>query len=271
MLTLTKIWVSPVTGDTVTFAISGTQVSGAVGGNSTAPSTTNNATATAVVGSTVNLAETLGAGNLGVYFPSLACVANGNSLTVTNNSITMPNAPVTCTWTNQFLAFTLSLGISKSTGTPFANAGQQVSFTIVVTATGGNGSGSVLTDLPVAGFTPSSIACTGASGGAACPAAGNVTLANLQGAGITLSTLPDGGSLTFLLSGTFTLTSGSLVNTATATPPVGSPVQSDALITAISPLPPPTQPIPTLGEYALIALMLLLTVLGGAAARRMRR
>ena len=99
-MTLTKSWVNGTAGDTTTLTISGAQVSGAVGGSSTAPATTTNATATASVGSTVNLAETLGGGNVGSYTASLACTANGSPLTVTNNTITMPNAAVTCTFTN---------------------------------------------------------------------------------------------------------------------------------------------------------------------------
>ena len=56
--------------------------------------------ATASVGSTVNLAETLGVSNVGSYTASLACTAGGSPLTVTGNTITMPNAAVTCTFTN---------------------------------------------------------------------------------------------------------------------------------------------------------------------------
>ncbi len=69
-------------------------------GDSTAPSTTTNAVATASVGSTVNVAEVLGLVNVGSYTASLACAANGSPLTVTNNLFTMPNAAVTCTFTN---------------------------------------------------------------------------------------------------------------------------------------------------------------------------
>ena len=48
----------------------------------------------------MNLAEALGGGNVGSYTPSLACTANGSPLPVTGNTITMPNAAVTCTFTN---------------------------------------------------------------------------------------------------------------------------------------------------------------------------
>ena len=100
-VTLTKSWVSAVAGDTTSLDISGDQVTNApVLGTSTAPSTTTPAVATASVGSTVNLAEMLGAGNVGSYTASLACTANGSPLTVTGNTITMPNAAVTCTFTN---------------------------------------------------------------------------------------------------------------------------------------------------------------------------
>src|SRR5262249_57977172 len=87
-VTLTKTWVNAIAGDTTTLTISGTQVTNAVGGNSTAPSTTNNATATAVVGSTVNLAETLGGGSAGAHTPALTCLSGGNPVTLTTATTT---------------------------------------------------------------------------------------------------------------------------------------------------------------------------------------
>src|SRR5207245_85883 len=89
-ITLTKAWVNAVAGDTANpLAISGPQVTGAVNGSSTAPNTTTPATATAVSGSTVTLAETLGGGNQGTYSTALACTTNNGQtvVTVTNNTI----------------------------------------------------------------------------------------------------------------------------------------------------------------------------------------
>ena len=55
-VSLTKIWVNALSGDTAALTISGAQVS-AVAGSSTAPGTVTPATATAAVGSTVHLTE----------------------------------------------------------------------------------------------------------------------------------------------------------------------------------------------------------------------
>ena len=98
-VSLTKIWVNALSGDTAALTISGAQVS-AVAGSSTAPGTVTPATATAAVGSTVHLAEVLGTGNRGVYTTGLACSTTGGPVAVTNGDIVMPNAAVTCTFTN---------------------------------------------------------------------------------------------------------------------------------------------------------------------------
>ena len=98
-MTLTKSWLSAVAGDTTLLVISGDQVTdGPVlalarrrrrrprGGNG-------------IRWLAMDLAETLGVSNVGNYTASLACTANGSPLTVTGNTITMPNEAVTCTFT----------------------------------------------------------------------------------------------------------------------------------------------------------------------------
>ena len=127
-------------------------------------------------------------------------------------------------------------------------------------------------DPAVSGFVASAISCTGATNNAACPAPANVTLVNLQGAGIVLPTFPASSTITFQLSGTFTQSSGSVVNTATVTNPASVPVQtqsSAATVSAQSAAPPAN--IPTTSEQALLALMLLLAVAGATYLRRVRR
>jgi hypothetical protein len=100
----------------------------------------------------------------------------------------------------------------------------------------------------------------------------NVTLANLQGAGIVLPTFPANSTITFQLSGTFTQTNGSVTNTATVTSGPQAPVQtqsSSATVSVQSAAPPSN--IPTTSEQALLALMLLLAVAGATYLRRVRR
>jgi hypothetical protein len=84
-----------------------------------------------------------------------------------------------------------------------------------------------------------------------------------------LGSFPAGSTYVFTVSGTFTLTSGSLTNTATACPPpaLSNAVQCDDGTTTVTVFVP-IEVIPTLSEYALMALMLLLATLGGVYVRR---
>ncbi|MBK9605469.1 MAG: hypothetical protein IPO58_03235 [Betaproteobacteria bacterium] len=155
-----------------------------------------------------------------------------------------------------------------STTTPLRNG--PLSFTITASNAGpGSANNSVLKDPAIPGYTATGVTCS-AAGGAICPAGTSAQLlAALQDpAGLLLPTLPVGGQLTFVLSGTFTLPSGSLTNVATLFPPVGVPT-SAVVATALVALP--VGVIPTLGEYTLMALMLLLMVAGGIGARRAQR
>ena len=68
-------------------------------------------------------------------------------------------------------------------------------------------------------FTATALACTSASGGAVCPA--SPTVAQLQGGGVSIPTLPVGGSVTFTLTGTAG-TGTQIRNTATVAPPPGT-------------------------------------------------
>src|SRR4029079_14584090 len=165
--------------------------------------------------------------------------ANIGGLSNLTNAVTP-----SCVTVNGF-AFSITKVASASSVPP----NSAVSFTITVGNPGpGSANGSIFTDPAVAGFTASGVSCTGATGGAACPVV--VTLAALQGAGITIATFPAGGSLTFTLDGTFTLSTGSVTNTATISPPPGLPVtpqSASATVVAFV----PAQIIPTLSEYAL--------------------
>lgn len=96
---------------------------------------------------------------------------------------------------------TANLTLTKSNGASTVSAGGTTSYTLTVANLGpGDASNSVLKDPATMGLTCTAASCSGASGGAVCPAAGNVTVANLQGAGVTLPTLPANSTLTFQLS-----------------------------------------------------------------------
>ena len=241
-VTLTKSWVNSVAGDTATLTISGAQVSGAVGGSSTAPSTTTNATATASLGSTVNLAETLGGGNVGSYTASLACTANGSPLTVTNNTITMPNAAVTCTFTNTAAtAATNSVTLTKSWVNGIAGD------TVTLTISGAQVSGAVGGSSTAPSTTTNATAT--ASVGSTVNLAETLGGDNVGSYTASLACTANGSPLT-VTNNTITMPNAAVTCTFTNT--------AAAVPTAV----------PTLSEWAMLALVLVLIRIGYARLRR---
>ena len=112
-----------------------------------------------------------------------------------------------------------NLTIAKS-GPANVNAGAAAAYSLVI----GNGgplaaAGALVQDPAVANFSATGVACSGASGGAACPAPAQLTVANLQGAGIAIPSLPSGGSVTLVVSGT--AGTANITNTAAITAPPG--------------------------------------------------
>lgn len=94
-----------------------------------------------------------------------------------------------------------SLSVTKSNAVATVTAGGSMTYTLTVTNTGpSDASNTVVADPIVPGVTCSTLACSGAFSGAVCPTVGSTTVAYLQGAGITVPTLPSGSSVTFSLS-----------------------------------------------------------------------
>src|SRR5450631_642373 len=112
-----------------------------------------------------------------------------------------------------------NLTIAKS-GPANVNAGAAVAYNLVI----GNGgplgaAGTLVQDPAVANFSATGVACSGASGGAACPVPAQLTVGNLHGAGIAIPALPSGGSVTLVVSGT--AGTANITNTAAITAPPG--------------------------------------------------
>ena len=103
-----------------------------------------------------------------------------------------------------------NLAISKSNGVVLPatlTSGAVTTYTIVASNAGlGAANGAVVTDPVVAGLSVTAVTCTGATGSAACPLPGNVSVALLQGSGIVIPTLPSGGTVTFTVTATVTAT-----------------------------------------------------------------
>ncbi len=150
--------------------------------------------------------------------------------------------------------------------------GQPLSFTIVVTNKGpAAANGAIITDPAIPFYTVSNpVVCVGTTGGASCPAP--LTVAALQGSGMTVATFPAGATITLRIDGIASLASGQLVNTATVKPPPGIPggsVSAAAVVASVASVP--VEAIPTLNWTALIALMLLVGLGTPLYLRKARR
>ncbi len=158
-------------------------------------------------GQILNAATISGDGGLaGTSNPVSYAVKAAPAISVTKSATPASGTTVT---SGQVITYTL---VVKNTGD--ANTASAY-YSLVVTNSGpAAADNAVVTDPAVANFTATTVNCGSASGGAVCPA--SPTVAELQGAGITIATLPSGGSLTFTVSGTAGVT-GSIANTATIT------------------------------------------------------
>lgn len=95
-----------------------------------------------------------------------------------------------------------ALSITKaSTPASGFTAGQTVTYTIVLTNAGPqSANNAIFKDTPSAGLNCTSVSCTAASGSASCTPYAGVTIAQLLGSGITLSSFPAASSLSFAVS-----------------------------------------------------------------------
>ena len=172
--------------------------------------------------------ESMAAGStstLANYATSLTCTnKNTGSATamptgLAASSYTFPplsyGDSINCVFTDT--AYRANLAVAK-TGTTTAVGGGPVSYTIAVTNGGPTAAnGAAVTDPAVANFTATAVSCGAATGGAVCPAAAALTVASLQGSGISIPTLPSGGGLTLTVSGT--AGAGNISNTAAIAAP----------------------------------------------------
>ncbi|MDO8278892.1 MAG: hypothetical protein Q7T63_12285 [Burkholderiaceae bacterium] len=101
----------------------------------------------------------------------------------------------------------VDLYVTKTNSLSAVTAGVTVSYEVTVVNNGPNAAnGAVLTDTPSSGMSCTSVTCTGAEGGAACPVAGSnpgeLSIGNLlpPGGGVTLSSLPANSTIDFSLT-----------------------------------------------------------------------
>lgn len=126
------------------------------------------------------------------------------TLTGTTVDVTPSNNTVTVTST---VSPAGSLTVAKTNAVGTLTAGQTTSYTITVTNSGpGNATNSVVTDPATTGLSCTTVTCSLASGAAVCPVPPALSIANLQGSGVTVATFPANSSLNFLVGCTVTAT-----------------------------------------------------------------
>jgi uncharacterized repeat protein (TIGR01451 family) len=114
--------------------------------------------------------------------------------------------------------------IAKTDGKTVITPGDTSTYTVTITNNTGitlssaNGNAAVFKDPAVTNLTVSSVTCAVTTGTATCPAAGSVTVAAMQGAGITIPSMANGSVVTFTVNAQLVNNpTGTLINTATVT------------------------------------------------------
>jgi uncharacterized repeat protein (TIGR01451 family) len=126
------------------------------------------------------------------------------TLTGTTVDVTPSNNTVTVTSTVSPAA-TLTIAKTNAVGT--LTAGQTTSYTITVINSGpGNATNTVVADPATTGLSCTAVTCSVASGAAVCPVAPALSIANLQGSGVTVATFPANSSLDFVVTCSVTAT-----------------------------------------------------------------
>ncbi|MEI2457460.1 DUF6923 family protein [Lysobacter firmicutimachus] len=119
------------------------------------------------------------------------------------------------------------LAISKTNNQTIYAPGQSISYVLVASNAGPAAvTNAVFADPAIANFNVTGVTCASPVGGAVCPAVGGapgqLSIANMQGSGVNIPSLPTGGSVTFTVSGTVASNAtGNLTNTAQIALPNG--------------------------------------------------
>lgn len=200
-----------------------------------------------------------------------ATVTNTATVTPPAGSLCLPDNTVgPCTASVSTPTAVPQISVTKVANVSTLTAGGKVVYTLTVRSTGQAPThGTVVTDAVPAGITAMTWTCTGADGGVCPHASGSGALNE------TIATMPAGSSVTYTLEGTLSLTpTATVTNTASVTPPVGAvcasgdpagPCTASASLSA-TPLAP--TPVPTLSQWALMLLSLLLVGAGAEVTRR---
>lgn len=145
------------------------------------------------------------------------CTSNLNPVPNTKSKCNVPDGTVLADVLKSTIELVVLPDISKTDGISTVTAGDSTTYTVVITNTTGTTlSNAIFQDPAVTNLTVNTLSCS-AAGGASCPA--TYTIANMQGGGITLPSMPVNSSVTFAINTTVNSSTpvGTLTNTASVT------------------------------------------------------
>ena len=199
-LAVNKQWQNAAVGDQATVTVTGGTVTTLPSVNSTAntPNETDSGAAQEIIsGVDYTISETLNAGNTFSYVNSLSCTGSGDS--DVSDGVLTPTASdtsIVCTYLNRLPEADIS--VTKSDGDLQFEPGKTVTYQIVVTNNGPESAdGLLVSDVLPAGLNSVTWTCSAVSGAACANASGSGDVSE------TIPTLPNGGSVTFNITGTF--------------------------------------------------------------------
>ncbi|ANE42763.1 lectin-like domain-containing protein [Deinococcus puniceus] len=148
----------------------------------------------------------------------------------------------------------VDLSITKTDGQATTSPNQVLNYTIVIANAGpATATNAVFRDPKVTNLTVTGVTCGSVTGGGVCPTLDGTAVTKMQDitatGGIVIPTLPNGGSVTFTVTGTVANgATGNLANTATITVPTGftdptannSATDTDTIEAALPATPPAT-------------------------------
>jgi uncharacterized repeat protein (TIGR01451 family) len=193
-LTLRKVWVDATVGNTATVA--GTGLTSLVSTADTANETDTGVVQIVNAGSVINLSEVIAPAAASANYNSVLTCTGTSGLAGNTLTVGAADTDIVCTYTNTRRV--ANLAVTKTDAKTTTVSGDTNTYSIVVTNNGPlAANNAVVSDAAVAGLTCSTVSCA-AAGGAVCPA--SPTVAALQGAGLTIPTLPNAGNVTLTLT-----------------------------------------------------------------------
>jgi uncharacterized repeat protein (TIGR01451 family) len=160
------------------------------------------------------------------------------------------------------------VSIAKTSTVGTLAAGSTFTYTVTATSNGNTPAhGAKVVDALPTGVENWSWSCA-ASGGAVCPTASGTAALNE-----TIANFPVGGEVVYTITAKLAITaSGTVVNKATVTPPGVGVCNGSCSASVSNPVAANNpNPVPTLSQYALALLMLMVATMGAGVVRRQRR